>query len=228
MLTHLHNILSPAQIAECRSLMADASWIDGRASAGSAAGSVKNNMEVSQLDPKAQKLGEIVVAAMMASPAFVTTALPIRIVPPSFSRYEPGQAYGLHFDSAVMEFRVSGSPIRVRTDLAATLFLSPPDAYEGGELVIEDTFGQSQVKLPAGDMLLYPSSSRHRVAPVTKGQRLVAFFWIQSMVRDDLHRSLLKELDVSIQQINKALPNNQAGLNLLGLYHNLLRLWSET
>jgi PKHD-type hydroxylase len=228
MLTHVPNVLNAEKLAECHALFAEASWVDGRKSAGPAAGSVKNNAEVSQLDPTAQKLGEIVVAAVMASQNFRATALPMRIVPPSFSRYNSGQAYGQHCDSGVMEFKVAGVPVWVRTDLAATLFLSAPSDYEGGELVIEDTFGISKVKLPAGDMILYPSSSQHRVEPVTKGQRLVSFFWIQSMVRDDFQRSLLKDLDITIQHVNRAIPNNPAGTRLLGLYHNLLRLWSET
>ncbi|HVV27790.1 MAG TPA: Fe2+-dependent dioxygenase [Rhizomicrobium sp.] len=229
MLIHLPKILGTDQLAACRTLMgADAPWADGRGSAGGAAGAVKRNRELTQPSAVSEKLGGIVIQAMMASPAFQSAALPVRFSPPSFSRYEASQAYGPHSDAAVMEFRVADSRVLVRTDLAATLFLSEPADYAGGELVIEDTFGQSRVKLPAGDMVLYPASSLHHVAPVTQGVRLVSFLWIQSLVRDDFHRSMLRDLDITLQGLNRSAPGSPAGARLLNLYHNLLRLWSET
>lgn len=189
---------------------------------------VKNNQEIDQRDPVAQQLGAIVVGAMMATPMFQAAALPVRIPPPSFSRYSDGQAYGLHNDASILEFNVAGNRLLVRTDLAATLFISPPEDYEGGELMIEDNFGLTRVKLAAGEMVLYPASSLHQVQPVTRGARVVSFFWIQSMVRDDYHRRMLYELDMTIQQLGHSAPGSEAGLKLVNLYHNLLRLWSET
>jgi PKHD-type hydroxylase len=229
MLIHLHKILGAEQLAAVRAQLGpDAPWADGRRSAGDAAVAVKRNRELTQPSAVSEQLGAIVVQAMMAAPAFQSAALPVRFSPPSFSRYEAEQTYGQHNDAAVMEFRVAGSRVLVRTDMAATLFLSEPTDYAGGELVIEDTFGQSRVKLPAGDMVLYPASSLHHVAPVTQGVRLVSFLWIQSLVRDDFHRSMLRDLDLTLQGLNRSAPGNPAGARLLNLYHNLLRLWSET
>jgi PKHD-type hydroxylase len=229
MLIHLPKILDAGQLAACRAQMgAAASWADGRGSAGGAAGAVKRNRELPQPSAVTDQLGGIVIQALMASPAFQSAALPVRFSPPSFSRYEPDQAYGPRSDAAVMEFRVAGSRTLVRTDLAATLFISEPTDYAGGELVIEDTFGQSRVKLPAGDAVLYPASSLHHVASITQGARLVSFLWIQSLVRDDFHRSLLRELDMTLQGLNRSAASNPAAPRLLNLYHNLLRLWSET
>jgi PKHD-type hydroxylase len=188
----------------------------------------KKNREITQPSPASEQLGAIVVNAVMASPLFQTAALPVRFSPPSFSRYEKNDSYGTHNDAAVMEFRALESRVLVRTDLAATLFISNIDEYEGGELVIADTFGHSRIKLPAGDMILYPASSLHRVEPVTSGVRLVSFFWTQSLVRDDFQRSMLRELDHVIQTLNKSTPGDTANARLLNLYHNLLRLWSET
>lgn len=229
MLIHLPKILGAEQLAACRAKMsADAPWADGRGSAGGAAAWVKRNRELPQPSALTDQLGMIVIQSLMASPAFQAAALPVRFSPPSFSRYEADQAYGPHSDAAVMEFRVAGSRTLVRTDLAATLFIGDPADYAGGELVIEDTFGQSRVKLPAGDLVLYPASSLHHVAPVTQGVRLVAFLWVQSLVRDDFQRSQLRELDLTIQGLNRSAPGNPASARLLNLYHNLLRLWSET
>jgi PKHD-type hydroxylase len=228
MLVRVPSVLSGDRLAECRRLVTEGQWIDGSASAGVLASQAKNNQEINQLDPTAQRLGEIVVSAMMATAAFQAAALPVRISPPSFSRYVDGQSYGFHNDAAILEFNVSGSRLLVRTDLAATLFLSAPEDYEGGELMVEDNFGLTKVKLAAGDMVLYPASSLHKVQPVTRGTRLVSFFWIQSMVRDDTHRRMLYDLDMTIQQLRSSAPGNEAVLKLVNLYHNLLRLWSET
>ena len=227
MLNHIPNVLNPGQLAEVRRLMGEVPWVDGRHSSGDAASTVKNNAEISQQDPRTQRLGEIVVAAIMSSPAFTSQALPMKIVPPNFSRYEPGQAYGAHVDAGVMQFQMQGQNVLVRTDLAATLFLSSPDEYDGGELTIEDTFGISRVKLAAGDMVLYPASSLHKVEPITRGRRLVSFFWIQSMVRGDFERGVLRDIDVVANQIERIAPGS-AGVKLLSIYHNLLRVWSET
>jgi PKHD-type hydroxylase len=229
MLNHLQGVLAPDRIVECRRLLSRSEqWVSGRESAGPIAARTKNNVEISQTDPIAQQLGDIIVTALKNNQNFMATALPIRLSPPSFSRYEAGQEYGLHNDAAVMEFNVGGSRLLVRTDLAATLFLSSPDDYDGGELVVQDAFGISRLKYPAGDMILYPASSIHQVQPVTRGVRFVSFLWIQSMVRNDLERSLLRDLDYTIQQLNRSVPDNPANLRLLGLYHNLLRLWCET
>jgi PKHD-type hydroxylase len=228
MLVRVPSVLNAERLAECRRLLSAGPWIDGGASAGVLAAHAKHNREIDQRDPMAQKLGEIVVASMMASAPFQAAALPVRISPPSFSRYEGGQAYGFHNDAAILEFNVSGSRLLVRTDLAATLFLNEPGDYEGGELMVEDNFGLTKIKLAAGDMVLYPASSLHRVSPVTKGTRLVSFLWIQSLVRDDSHRRMLYDLDMTIQQLRRDTPGNAAELKLVNLYHNLLRLWSET
>jgi PKHD-type hydroxylase len=228
MLVRVPSVLNTERLAECRRLLSDGPWIDGGASAGVLAAHAKHNQEVDQRDPAAQRLGEIVVGSMMASALFQAAALPSRISPPSFSRYADGQAYGFHNDAAILEFQVSGSRLLVRTDLAATLFLNEPGDYDGGELLVEDNFGLTKVKLAAGDMVLYPASSLHRVAPVTKGTRLVSFLWIQSLVRDDTHRRMLYDLDMTIQGLRRSSPGNEAELKLVNLYHNLLRLWSET
>jgi PKHD-type hydroxylase len=229
MLTHIQNALSAEHLAECHRLLSgQLSWIDGRESAGATAARTKYNQEISHTDPTTQQLGEIVVGALRSNQNFMATALPIRLSPPSFGRYEAGQAYGLHNDAAVIEFNVAGSRTLVRTDLAATLFLCPPHEYDGGELVVQDSFGISRVKYPAGDMVLYPARSLHQVQPVTRGRRTVSFFWIQSMVRGDIERGYLRELDYIIQQLNRSAPGDPASLRLLGLYHNLLRLWCDT
>ncbi len=229
MLVHLPGILPPELIRQCRALLGeDAPWHDGRGSAGQFAGMAKQNMEIAQPSKHSDQLGAIVVKAIMASTAFQAAALPTRFSPPSFSRYRDGQSYGMHNDAAIMEFKVSGSRIFVRTDMAATLFLSQPSDYEGGELLINDTFGQSRIKLPAGDMILYPASSLHRVEPVTGGVRLVSFLWIQSLVPDERHRAILHELDMTLQGLNRTAPGDPAAARILNLYHNLLRLWSQT
>jgi len=228
MLVRVPSILNGEQLTECRRHLSAGPWIDGAISAGALASQAKKNHEINQRDPLAQRLGEIVVNAMMATPLFQAAALPVRISPPSFSRYADGESYGFHNDAAILEFNVSGSRLLVRTDLAATLFLTPPEEYEGGELVVEDTFGVTKVKLAAGDMVLYPASSLHRVNPVTRGIRMVSFFWIQSMVRDDYHRRMLYDLDMTIQQLRSPDRDKEAALKLVNLYHNLLRLWSET
>jgi PKHD-type hydroxylase len=229
MFRQIRNILSPDQLAACRRLLAEAPWVDGRASAGVSAARKKNNSEIAKTGPVLNQLRDTILGALMSRPEFVATAPPARIVSPSFSRYENGQSYGPHVDAGIMHDTEGGHVRRVRTDLAATLFISEPGEYEGGELRMDDPiYGHGSVKLPAGDMVLYPASSLHWVEPVTRGARLVSFFWIQSLVRENSLRSMLQDLDGTIQQLNLSAPSNPACARLLGLYHNLLRLWSDT
>ena len=200
--------------------------MDGRATAGHRSEKVKDNLQVPEGHPVARQLGSIVLTALERNPLFLSAALPLKIVPPLFNRYEDGQTYGDHVDGAIRP--VTGTPHRVRTDLSATLFISELDEYDGGELVITDTFGTHRVKLPAGDLILYPGTSLHRVVPVTRGVRLASFFWIESMVREDSQRQLVFDLDTAIQELAATVPENQAVDRLLNVYHNLLRRWADT
>ena len=200
--------------------------MDGRVTAGHRSEKVKDNLQVPEGHPVARQLGGIVLTALERNPLFLSAALPLKIVPPLFNRYEDGQTYGDHVDGAIRP--VTGTPHRVRTDLSATLFISEPDEYDGGELVITDTFGTHRVKLPAGDLILYPGTSLHRVEPVTRGVRLASFFWIESMVREDSQRQLLFDLDTAIQELAATIPENQVVDRLLNVYHNLLRRWADT
>jgi PKHD-type hydroxylase len=225
-LLHIPRVLTEAQIARCRALLEDAKWVDGRETSGHLAARVKHNRQVDEATPEAREMGNIVVSALERTPLFMAAALPLRVFPPIFNRYEPGMAFGSHVDNAIRE--VAASALRVRTDLSATLFISQREEYDGGELVVDDTYGAHQVKLPAGDMILYPASSLHRVTAVTRGVRLAAIFWVQSMVRDDGERSLLFDLDVAIGQASEAAPGNPGILALTSCYHNLLRRWSHT
>lgn len=226
MLIRIPQILVEAQVEECRAALATADWTDGKTTAGYLSQRVKDNAQVPEGHKTARRLGGMILDALDKNPLFVSAALPLKVVPPLFNRYSGGQSYGGHIDGAVRP--VHGTPHRVRTDLSATLFLSAPEDYEGGDLVVEDVFGERRVKLPAGDMVLYPGTSVHRVEPVTKGARLAAFFWIQSMVREDQKRSLLFELDTALQQLGRDVPDHKALVQLMGVYHNLLRLWSDT
>lgn len=225
MLLHIPQVLTQEQVVQCRSALEKADWIDGRATAGHRSAQVKDNMQIAEGSPLAQKLGGIILDALNRSPLFMMAALPSKIVPPLFNRYTGGQNYGSHVDGAI--YPILGTPHRVRTDLSATLFLTPPEDYEGGELTVADTYGGHKVKLPAGDMVLYPGTSLHHVMPVTKGVRISSFMWIESMVRDDGERTLLFDLDRSIQQLNATVPGNPDVLRLLGVYHNLLRRWAD-
>ena len=226
MLYHVPAVLKPDQVAQCRKLLDGAEWVDGRLSAGVAAERVKNNQEVALTHPAARQVGETILGALAANPLFMALALPVRVCPPFFNRYQGGETYGTHNDNALIN--VPGAPGPVRGDLAATVFLTEPDAYDGGELMVEDTYGVHRVKLPAGDMILYPASSLHRVMPVTRGARVSSFFWIQSMVREDAKRALLVDLDRARGELNRALPGNPAVTQVLNVYHNLLRMWAET
>lgn len=226
MLLHVPEILSAADAAECRAALEQAEWIDGRATAGYQSARAKNNRQLPENHPTARRLGDLMLGALERNPLFLSAALPLKIFPPLFNRYDGGQSFGTHVDNAVRQVR--GTPHRVRTDLSATLFLADPESYDGGELVIEDTYGSHRVKLPAGHMILYPATSLHHVQPVTRGARLASFFWIQSMVRDDTHRTLLFDLDTSIQQIAGDQPDHPSVVRLTGVYHNLLRQWADT
>jgi PKHD-type hydroxylase len=219
------DVLTPEQVAQARKVLDEAEWIDGRVTAGHQSARTKNNLQLPEDHPAARQVGTMILEALSKSPLFISAALPLRVFPPLFNRYQGGQAFGTHVDNAIRQIGTSGHSIR--TDLSATLFLSQPDEYEGGDLVIEDTYGVQNVKLPAGHLVLYPSTSLHHVRPVTKGARVASFFWIQSMVRDDGERSLLFDLDVSIQRINEDNPNHPSAIQLTGVYHNLLRRWAE-
>jgi PKHD-type hydroxylase len=202
-----------------------AEWEDGRSTAGHQSAQVKANVQLRQQDPLARELGMQVLRALEQSPLFVSAALPQHVFPPLFNRYAPGMSFGAHVDNAVRQ--VPGTSHRLRTDLSATLFLSEPGEYDGGELVIEDTYGSHSVKLPAGSLVVYPSSSLHRVMPVTRGARTASFFWIQSMVRDDSARTLLFELDTAIRDLTSTSADQGSIVRLTSCYHNLLRRWVE-
>jgi PKHD-type hydroxylase len=228
MLIHVPGVLTQDQLVACRETLRAGKWLDGRASAGSTAARAKQNEEADLTDPSVRNCSDFIKRALSTNKAFIAAALPAKFCPPSFNRYATGQNYDTHNDSALLEFTGPAGPAWVRTDLAATIFLSAPEDYDGGELEIEDTFGPVRVKLAAGDMVLYPSSSQHRVVTVTRGERLAVYLWIQSLVRDDNQRKILRDLDLAIMQLNKDVPENKAVLRLLGMYHNLLRMWSDT
>jgi len=226
MLVQIPNVLTQDEILYARKLMNEAHWVDGKVTAGTQAAVVKNNQQLSEQAPQIQALRKLVLQALNQNALFFTTALPLKILPPFFNRYS-GEAnyYGFHVDNA-MRMMPDGSGY-VRADVSATLFLSDPDEYEGGELVIIDTFGQHGLKLPAGSMVVYPSSSVHQVNPVTKGARIACFMFIQSMVRSSEKRRLLYDMDTSIMHLRDEVGETEAVLKLTGVYHNLLRSWAE-
>ncbi|CAB3778204.1 PKHD-type hydroxylase [Paraburkholderia caffeinitolerans] len=227
MLIHVPNVLTPEQVRALRERLDHAgdAWVDGRATAGWSGAPVKHNRQIAEHTPLARELGDVVLAAIERNPLFISAALPNQVYPPLFNRYEGGMTFGSHVDGAV---RVLPNGMKLRTDVSVTLFLSSPDEYEGGELVVEDTYGVQEVKLPAGDMIVYPATSLHQVRPVTRGARVASFFWVQSLVRDDTKRALLFDMDTAIQRLNASDANAGARRSLVGCYHNLLRLWSET
>ncbi len=225
MLLQIPDVLTPEQTAACRRTLESAHWVDGKVTAGFQSSRAKHNLQLAEDDPDAVHLSGVVLQALERSPLFMAAALPLKVFPPLFNRYDVGQTFGTHVDNSIRQ--VTGTPHRVRTDLSATLFFSGPDEYGGGELVVEDTYGTHNVKLPAGHMILYPSTSLHRVEPITRGSRLASFFWIQSMVRDDARRTLLFDLDMAVQRIGADAPDHPATVQLTGVYHNLLRLWAE-
>lgn len=225
MLLHIPDVLTADQVAHARRRLDEANWVDGRVTAGHQSARVKHNVQLPEDHEVALELGDLILEALQSNAMFVSAALPLRIFPPLFNRYEGGHSFGSHVDNAIRQVR--GTPLRLRTDLSATLFFSEPDEYDGGELRVEDTYGVHSVKLPAGHMVLYPSTSLHCVLPVTRGTRTASFFWIQSLVRDDGERTLLFDLDTAIQQVDVAVPEHPASVQLTGIYHNLLRRWAD-
>ncbi len=225
MLLQIPDILTANEVKEFRDLLAKADWVDGKVTAGHQSTKVKNNTQLPERSEVSQTLGERILIALEKNQTFISAALPLKVYPPLFNSYSKGQDFGTHIDNAIRQ--VPQTPFRIRTDLSATLFLSDPLEYDGGELVVEDTYGTHKVKLPAGHLILYPASSLHCVTPVTKGARIASFFWIQSMVRDDAKRTLLFDLDNSIRGIACDLPNHESEVQLTGIYHNLLRRWAD-
>ncbi|MEO8064187.1 MAG: Fe2+-dependent dioxygenase [Pseudomonadota bacterium] len=225
MMIRVPEVLTVEQVAECRRLLDGADWSDGKATVGEQGALVKKNHQLPELSPVGRQLGELILTALSRNPLFFSAALPLKTVPPLFNRYQGGEQYGMHIDGAVRA--VPGTSHFIRTDLSSTLFLTDPADYDGGELVVVDTFGQQSVKLPAGDLILYTSGSLHRVNPVTRGARVAAFFWTQSMVSDERHRETLYQLDQTIQKIRGKHGETDETVALAGHYHNLLRMWSE-
>jgi PKHD-type hydroxylase len=225
MMLHIPEVLTRAQVAQMRAALDTASWTDGRATVGAQGAQVKQNRQLPETSPLAAELGAVILAALRRNPMYISAALPLRTVPPLFNSYAGGEHYGAHVDGSIRE--VPGDLPALRTDLSCTLFLADPTDYDGGELVVSDTYGTHEVKLPAGDMILYPSSSVHRVEPVTRGARVCSFFWVQSMVRDDARRALLLELDQAIQRLRMRVGDCEEVVTLTSQYHNLLRMWAE-
>lgn len=227
MMLRIPAVLTAQQVQTLRTrlLAPEAPWVDGRATAGHQGAPVKRNRQIAEESPLARELGDVVLAALERNPLFIAAALPNHVYPPMFNRYEPGMYFGHHVDGAVR--LIPGTGFKLRTDISATLFLNEPDDYDGGDLLVEDTYGPHTVKLPAGEMVIYPASTVHRVSPVTRGKRLASFFWVQSLVRDDTQRSLLFDLDRVVQRLNVTGADAEARVQLTGCYHNLLRLWSE-
>lgn len=225
MLLHLENVLDLPAVAQMRAALAAADWTDGRETVGSQGAQVKRNQQLPDTSPLRAQLGREVLAACARHPLFHAATLPVKILPPRFNRYADGGTYGAHVDGAVMAM---ADGTQLRSDIACTLFLAEPDSYDGGELIVDDTYGEHEVKLPAGDAIVYPASSLHRVEPVTRGARIAAFFWIQSLVRDEARRRTLLQLDGAIQRLTGDGADVDAVKQLTGVYHNLLRQWSET
>jgi len=225
MLLPIPDVLTAQEVLRARQLLEQAEWVDGRVTAGHQSALAKDNMQLPEDSPAARELGQMIFAALEHNALFISAALPARVFPPLFNRYQGGQAFDTHVDNAIRQ--ITGSSHRIRTDLSATLFFTSPDEYDGGELVVEDTYGSHSVKLPAGHMILYPATSLHHVRPVTRGARLASFFWVQSMVRDDGERTLLFDLDVAIQRLNTEGSHQASAVQLTGVYHNLLRRWAD-
>ncbi|HWP26161.1 MAG TPA: Fe2+-dependent dioxygenase [Xanthobacteraceae bacterium] len=226
MMVHIPKVLTPEQVARCREVMMQANWVDGNVTSGHQARKVKHNLQLPEESQTARELGEMVHKALYQSPLFMSAVLPQQVFPPLFNRYDAGMTFGSHVDNAIRSH--STLPVRIRTDVSATLFISAPEDYDGGELVVEDTYGSHSVKLPAGDMIVYPATSVHHVTPITRGSRIASFFWIQSLIRDVSRRALLFDLDMAIIQLTRDHPEHPSIVTLTALYHNLLRQWAET
>jgi PKHD-type hydroxylase len=225
LLLQIPGVLAAQELAHCQRVLERAEWIDGRVTAGHQSAQAKQNRQLAEHAETAIELGKIVLGAVSRSALFISAALPNRIFPPLFNCYEVGDGFGTHVDNAIR--LASGTGMRVRTDVSATLFISEPGDYDGGELIVEDTYGTHSVKLPAGGIVLYPASSLHHVKPITRGRRIASFFWIQSMVRDDGQRALLFDLDNAIRRLGADHPSHPSVVQLTGVYHNLLRSWAE-
>ena len=226
MIHHIPNILSKEQVLKFRNAMHNADWVNGQMTTGSLSAQVKQNQQLPENHPLTEQLGHIILEALGQNPLFLSAALPLEILPPYFNRYENNESFGFHVDNSIRNIR--GTQQRIRTDLSCTVFLSEPEEYDGGELVVEDTYGYHEIKLPAGDLILYPSTSVHEVTPVISGCRFASFFWVQSMIRDDANRHMLFNLDQTIQNLRVELGDTHTEVvKLTSLYHNLIRKWAE-
>ncbi len=225
MMVHVPQVLTPQQVTRCREVMERAEWVDGRVTAGPQSAQVKHNLQLPETSPQARELGDMVMQALGRNTLFFSAALPKQVFPPLFNRYDAGMTFGAHVDNAIRGYL--DSPLQVRTDISSTLFISAPEDYDGGELVVEDTYGSHTVKLPAGDMIVYPGTSLHHVTPITRGSRIASFFWTQSLIRDDGKRALLFDLDLSIRRLTADHPEHSSVVSLTATYHNLLRQWAE-
>ena len=227
MIVTIPDLITPEELAYMRQVLEGTDWVDGRVTAGSQAVKVKQNLQLPLDSQAAQELGQIVLRALARSPVFTSAALPLRVLPPMFNRYDVGMTFGAHVDGSIRV--IPGTGQRIRTDVSTTVFLTPPEDYEGGELVVHDTYGQHSVKLPAGHAVVYPATSLHSVTPVTRGSRWASFFWAQSMVRDDWRRHMLYDLDMSIMRIRAMLPDDDPAVTgITAHYHNMIRHWAET
>ena len=226
MIHHIPNVLSKAQVQYFREEMSKVEWVNGKVTTGTLSATVKQNQQLAEEHPLTQHLGNIILEALGKHPLFLSAALPLDILSPFFNRYENNESFGFHVDNSIRNIR--GTQQRLRTDLSCTVFLSEPEEYEGGDLVVEDTYGYHEVKLPAGDLILYPSTSVHEVTAVTQGCRIASFFWVQSMIRDDANRHMLFNLDQTIQNLRTQLGDTHAEVvKLTSMYHNLIRKWAE-
>lgn len=227
MLVQIPQVLTPEQVQLVRAKLdnAGSAWVDGRVTAGFQGAPVKHNQQIDEKSALAHELGDLILAQLERNPRFISACLPLTVYPPMFNRYSEGMTFGSHVDGSIRI--VPGNGRRLRTDISATLFLSDPDSYDGGELQIDDAYGMHSIKLAAGDMIVYPASSLHRVTPITRGVRVASFFWVQSMVRDDGQRTMLYDMDNAIQTLNRTQADESARATLVGTYHNLLRMWSE-
>jgi PKHD-type hydroxylase len=225
MMVHIPNVLTAEEVAHCRAVMDKSDWVDGRVTAGHQSGKVKENLQLPETSEAARELGDMVVKGLYRSDLFMSAVLPQQVFPPLFNRYDSSMTFGSHIDNAIRTH--PGRPVRIRTDVSATLFLSAPEEYDGGELVVEDTYGSHAAKLPAGDMIVYPGTSLHHVTPVTRGSRVASFFWTQSLVRDVTKRALLFDLDMAIVALTRDHSGHPSLVALTGCYHNLLRQWAE-
>jgi len=225
MMVHIPNVLTPEQVARCRAVMEQANWVDGRVTAGFQSAQVKLNLQLPETAPEARELGNMVLEALGRNPLFFSAVLPKEIFPPLFNRYDAGMTFGAHVDNAIRGYL--DTSLKIRTDISATLFISAPEDYDGGELVVEDTYGSHTAKLPAGDMVVYPGTSLHNVTPITRGSRIASFFWTQSLIRDDAKRALLFDLDMAIRRLTADHREHPSLVSLTAVYHNLLRQWAE-